>query len=168
AEVERQLVQLPTRAVAGACWQTRGEVAVVADSEAAAALADEYAPEHLHVHTTNPEWYRERLRNYGSLFLGRETTVAYGDKAVGTNHILPTGRAARYTGGLWVGRYIKVLTCSSNATAIAACLTRIRRITLSPHFPLQVFPLPVATHILACAHGVAACSCPCGASRNRL
>jgi sulfopropanediol 3-dehydrogenase len=110
AEVERQLVHLPTRAVAGACWQTRGEVAVVADHEAAAALADEYAPEHLHVHTSNPEWYRDRLRNYGSLFLGPETTVAYGDKAVGTNHILPTGRAARYTGGLWVGRYIKVVT----------------------------------------------------------
>jgi sulfopropanediol 3-dehydrogenase len=110
AEVERQLVHLSTRAVAGACWHTRGEVAVVADHEAAAALADEYAPEHLHVHTSNPEWYRERLRNYGALFLGPETTVAYGDKAVGTNHILPTGRAARYTGGLWVGRYIKVVT----------------------------------------------------------
>jgi sulfopropanediol 3-dehydrogenase len=73
-------------------------------------LADEYAAEHVQVLTRDPEWYRRRLHNYGSLFLGSETTVAFGDKAVGTNHILPTGRAARYTGGLWVGRYIKIVT----------------------------------------------------------
>ena len=110
AEVERQLGELSTRAVASASWLANGEVVVVQDAEEAAALADEYASEHLHVHARDLEWYRRRLRNYGSLFLGSETTVAYGDKAVGTNHILPTGRAARYTGGLWVGRYIKVVT----------------------------------------------------------
>ncbi len=110
AEVERQLADLPTRDVAGAAWRINGEVAVVDDDEAAAALADEYASEHVHVVTRDPEWYCRRLHNYGSLFLGTETTVPYGDKAVGTNHILPTGRAARYTGGLWVGRYIKVVT----------------------------------------------------------
>jgi sulfopropanediol 3-dehydrogenase len=109
-EIERQLSELPTQAVAGASWRANGQVVVVEGDEAALALADEYASEHVHVLTRNPEWYRQRLRNYGSLFLGSETTVAYGDKAVGTNHILPTGRAARYTGGLWVGRYIKVVT----------------------------------------------------------
>ncbi|MCU0493371.1 MAG: histidinol dehydrogenase [Chloroflexaceae bacterium] len=110
AEIERQLEALPTAAVAGACWRNRGEIVVVESDDEAVALADEYAPEHLEVLTAHPEWYAQRLRNYGSLFLGEETTVAYGDKAVGTNHILPTGGAARYTGGLWVGRYIKVVT----------------------------------------------------------
>ena len=109
-EIERQLAELPTQAVAGASWRANGQVVVVKDDEAAVALADEHASEHVHVLTRDPEWYRQRLRNYGSLFLGSETTVAYGDKAVGTNHILPTSRAARHTGGLWVGRYIKVVT----------------------------------------------------------
>jgi sulfopropanediol 3-dehydrogenase len=109
-EIEHQLAGLPTGEVAAASWRKRGEVALVEDAEAALALADEYASEHVQVLTRDPEWYRQRLRNYGSLFLGSETTVAFGDKAVGTNHILPTGRAARYTGGLWVGRYIKVVT----------------------------------------------------------
>jgi sulfopropanediol 3-dehydrogenase len=109
-EVERQLAGLPTREVADASWRARGEVALVEDAEAALVLADEYAAEHVQVLTRDPEWYRQRLHNYGSLFLGSETTVAFGDKAVGTNHILPTGRAARYTGGLWVGRYIKIVT----------------------------------------------------------
>ena len=75
---------------------------VVEDREEAAAVSDDRAPEHLEVHAADAGWWRERLRNYGSLFLG-DSTVAYGDKAVGTNHVLPTGRAARYTGGLWVG-----------------------------------------------------------------
>ncbi len=73
-------------------------------------MADELAFEHVEVHTRNPDWYLARLRNYGSLFLGETTTVAYGDKTTGTNHILPTGRAARYTGGLWVGAYLKTVT----------------------------------------------------------
>jgi sulfopropanediol 3-dehydrogenase len=129
AEVERQLVGLPTRAVAEACWRERGEVVLAADDEVAAALADEYAPEHLQVQTARNGWYLERLRNYGSLFLGAETTVAFGDKAVGTNHILPTGRAARYTGGLWVGRYIKTVTTQrldeQGSVAIAGVTARI-------------------------------------------
>jgi sulfopropanediol 3-dehydrogenase len=109
-EIERQLPALPTGAVAAVAWERHGEVVLVASDEEAAAVADEYAPEHLEVQTRNPDWYLARLRNYGSLFLGEEVTVAYSDKAIGTNHILPTGRAARYTGGLWVGKFIKTVT----------------------------------------------------------
>ena len=83
---------------------------MVEDDDEAIAVSDEYAPEHLEVQTARNDYYLERLRNYGSLFLGEESTVAYGDKGVGTNHTLPTGRAARYTGGLWVGKFIKTLT----------------------------------------------------------
>ena len=109
-EVERQLPGLGTREVAGRAWQDNGEVLVVDTDEEAARVADEYAPEHLEVQTRRDDWFLGRLRNYGSLFLGEETTVAYGDKSVGPNHILPTGRAARYTGGLWVGKFIKTVT----------------------------------------------------------
>jgi sulfopropanediol 3-dehydrogenase len=108
--VEAQLQDLATAAIAGVAWRDHGEVCVV-DSEAeAVAVSDEYAPEHLEVMTNNNDYYLEHLRNYGSLFLGEESTVAYGDKGVGTNHTLPTGRAARYTGGLWVGKFIKTVT----------------------------------------------------------
>ncbi len=110
AEVERQLVTLPTAEPAGAAWRRWGEVAVVADDDAAIALSDTYAPEHLEVMTRRNDYYLARLKNYGSLFLGEESTVAYGDKGVGTNHTLPTGRAARYTGGLWVGKFLKTVT----------------------------------------------------------
>jgi sulfopropanediol 3-dehydrogenase len=109
-EVERQLPALGTREVAGQAWEAHGEVIVVDSDEEAARVADEYAPEHLEVQTRRNDWYRERLRNYGSLFVGEEATVAYSDKTVGPNHILPTGRAARYTGGLWVGKFIKTVT----------------------------------------------------------
>lgn len=109
-EIERQLPRLPTGEVAGLAWERNGEVILVSSPEEAAAVADEYAPEHLEVQTRNPDWYLGRLRNYGSLFLGEEATVAYSDKTIGTNHILPTGRAARYTGGLWVGKFIKTVT----------------------------------------------------------
>jgi sulfopropanediol 3-dehydrogenase len=85
--------------------------ALVDDREAATALADEWAPEHLEVQTRDDDWYLGRLRNYGSLFVGESATVAYSDKAIGTNHVLPTGRAARYTGGPWVARLLKTLTC---------------------------------------------------------
>ena len=83
---------------------------VATGREHAAALSDQVATEHLEVHTADDAWYLERLRNYGSLFLGEEATVAYGDKGVGTNHVLPTLRAARYTGGLWVGKFLKTCT----------------------------------------------------------
>jgi sulfopropanediol 3-dehydrogenase len=110
AELERQLRELRSREVAGQAWRDFGAVVVAEDREHAAQLADEWAPEHLEVQTADDEWYLERLRNYGSLFVGEDATVAYSDKAIGTNHVLPTGRAARYTGGLWVGRFLKTLT----------------------------------------------------------
>jgi sulfopropanediol 3-dehydrogenase len=111
-EVERLLAGWPTADVAGPAWTDHGEVIVVRDRAEAIAVADEYAPEHLEVQVAPGELaaYGAELRNYGSLFLGPEATVAYGDKAVGTNHVLPTGRAARYTGGLWVGKYLKTVT----------------------------------------------------------
>lgn len=110
AELERQLETLPTKDVAAVSWRDNGRVVVADSPEEAIAIADEYAPEHLEIHVADTDYYIDRLRNYGSLFVGEETTVAYGDKAIGTNHILPTGRAARYTGGLWVGKFLKTVT----------------------------------------------------------
>ena len=109
-EVETQLKTLHTAATAAAAWKQYGEVVVVADDDEAIAVSDEYAPEHLEVMTRRDPYYLENLRNYGSLFVGEESTVAYGDKGVGTNHTLPTGKAARYSGGLWVGKFIKTVT----------------------------------------------------------
>jgi sulfopropanediol 3-dehydrogenase len=110
--VERLLKTWPTAEVAGQAWRDLGTVVVVSSREEAITLADEYAPEHLEVHADDDELdaYLTGLHNYGSLFLGREATVTYGDKAVGTNHVLPTARAARYTGGLWVGKFLKTVT----------------------------------------------------------
>jgi sulfopropanediol 3-dehydrogenase len=110
AEIEKQLETLPTREIAGQAWRDHGEVVVVDGDDEAIAASDEYAPEHLEVMTRRNDYYLAGLRNYGSLFLGEESTVAYGDKGVGTNHTLPTSRAARYTGGLWVGKFIKTVT----------------------------------------------------------
>jgi sulfopropanediol 3-dehydrogenase len=110
SHVEKQLVDLPTRDMAAPAWRDHGEIIVVDSDEEAIAVSDEYAPEHLEVQTARDDYYLERLKNYGSLFVGEESTVAYGDKGVGTNHTLPTGRAARYTGGLWVGKFIKTVT----------------------------------------------------------
>lgn len=109
-EVERLILHLPTHEIVRVAWRDRGEVIWVDSGEEAVAVADEYAPEHLEVQTREPSWYLERLRNYGTLFLGEESTVVYSDKAIGTNHILPTGRAARFTGGLWVGKFLKTVT----------------------------------------------------------
>jgi sulfopropanediol 3-dehydrogenase len=114
--VERELEELlrtwPTAEVAGAAWREHGWIAVAQDDDEAIALADEAANEHLEVQVAPAklDMYLTRLRNYGSLFLGDQATVAYGDKAVGTNHVLPTSRAARYTGGLWVGKFLKTMT----------------------------------------------------------
>jgi sulfopropanediol 3-dehydrogenase len=91
-------------------WEDHGVVMVASGREHAAALSDAVATEHLEVHTAEDDWYLERLRNYGSLFLGQRATVAFSDKAIGTNHTLPTGRAARYTGGLSVAKFLKTLT----------------------------------------------------------
>ena len=110
AEVERQLAVLPTRDVAGVSWHNNGKVYLAEDQDEAIRLSDDYAPEHLELHVAEPDAYVARLRNYGSLFIGEETTVAYGDKTIGTNHILPTSRSARYTGGLWVGKFLKTVT----------------------------------------------------------
>jgi sulfopropanediol 3-dehydrogenase len=111
-EVDRLLEIWPTREVAGQAWRNHGSVAVVANRDAAIELSDEIAPEHLEVQVAEDELdeYLARLTNYGSLFLGEQATVAYGDKGVGTNHVLPTMRAGRYTGGLWVGKFLKTCT----------------------------------------------------------
>jgi sulfopropanediol 3-dehydrogenase len=109
-ELDRQLVELPTRDVASVSWHDNGRVYIADGPDEAIGISDDWAPEHLEIHVRDSQYYLERLRNYGSLFIGEETTVAYGDKTIGTNHILPTGRSARYTGGLWVGKFVKTLT----------------------------------------------------------
>ncbi len=110
--VTRLLETWPTADVAGEAWQGRGEIVIARDRSEAIDLADRYAYEHVEVHAREEdlEAYLEGLRNYGSLFLGEQATVVYGDKAVGTNHVLPTAGAARYTGGLWVGKFLKTVT----------------------------------------------------------
>jgi sulfopropanediol 3-dehydrogenase len=110
AEVDRQLPLLGSAEVAGTAWRDRGEVAVVRDRAEAVALADEYAPEHLEVQTADDSYFLDNLSNYGTLCLGEEATIVFSDKAIGTNHTLPTGQAARYTGGLWVGKFLKTVT----------------------------------------------------------
>lgn len=105
-----QLAVLPTRDVAEISWHNNGIIYIADDADEAIALSDDYAPEHLELQVADENYYFQRLRNYGSLFIGEETTVAYGDKSIGTNHILPTSRAARYTGGVWAGMFIKTVT----------------------------------------------------------
>ena len=109
-EVERLLPDLPTRDNAGKAWADLGEVIVVDTDDEAIAVSDEYAPEHLEIQTGRDDYYLERLSSSGSLFIGEPSTVAYGDKGVGTNHTLPTGRSARYTGGLSVHKFTKIVT----------------------------------------------------------
>jgi sulfopropanediol 3-dehydrogenase len=109
-EIERQLRTLPTREIAEVSWATHGKLYVAEDADEAIKVSDDYAPEHLELHVAEPDYYFEQLQNYGSLFIGEETTVAYGDKSIGTNHILPTSRSARYTGGVWVGKFLKTVT----------------------------------------------------------
>jgi len=119
-EVEKQLEVLPTRDIASVSWAANGIVYVADSSEEAVRLSDDYAPEHLELHVRDTDYFFANLRNYGSLFIGEETTVAYGDKSIGTNHILPTSRAARYTGGVWVGKFLK--TCTYQRMTPAASL----------------------------------------------
>ncbi|MDO9352200.1 MAG: histidinol dehydrogenase, partial [Solirubrobacteraceae bacterium] len=109
-ELEKQLAVLPTADTASVAWRDYGKVHVVDGHDAALELADKLAFEHVEILTEDPRWYLDRMRNYGALFLGEGTTVAYGDKTSGTNHVLPTAGAARYTGGLWVGKYLKTVT----------------------------------------------------------
>ena len=110
AEVEAQLKRLPTADVAGVAWRDYGEIILVESREEAVQEADRVAAEHVEVLCSNPRFFLERMRNYGALFLGPETNVSYGDKVIGTNHTLPTLGAARYTGGLWVGKFMKTCT----------------------------------------------------------
>ena len=109
-ELQTQLAVLPTKDVAEVAWRDNGEVIVVDSREEAIALSDAWAPEHLEVQTVDWRYYLDNCTNYGSMFCGEETTVAYGDKTIGTNHVLPTMGAARYTGGLSVGKFVKTVT----------------------------------------------------------
>jgi sulfopropanediol 3-dehydrogenase len=142
---------------ATAAWRDMAEVMVVADREELAQVADSYAPEHLHVQAADLDWFLDRLQCYGSLFLGEETTVAFGDKASGTNHVLPTSGAARYTGGLSVHKYMKLVTWQratrDGARPIAEATARISRlegmeghartadVRLEKYFPNESFSL---------------------------
>ena len=121
SEIQRQLQFLPTADVAGVAWEQYGTIILVEDDEEAIREADALAYEHVEVLTRDPQVYLDHLTNYGALFLGPETNVAYGDKVIGTNHTLPTMGAARYTGGLWVGKFIKNCTyqrCTPDASVM--------------------------------------------------
>jgi sulfopropanediol 3-dehydrogenase len=121
AEIERQLAVLPTADIASVAWRDHGQVILCDTDEELVSEADRIASEHVQVLTKDPRWFLARMTNYGALFLGKETNVAYGDKVIGTNHTLPTKRAARYTGGLWVGKFLKTVTyqqVSPEATAM--------------------------------------------------
>jgi sulfopropanediol 3-dehydrogenase len=109
-EIDKQLLTLPTRDVAEVSWRDYGEVVVADSAEEPDSLSDAWAPEHLEVQTTNWRFFLDKCKNYGSMFCGEETTVSYGDKTIGTNHVLPTMRAARYTGGLSVHKFLKTVT----------------------------------------------------------
>jgi histidinol dehydrogenase len=122
AEIERLLAILPTGETARRAWQDHGEVIVCESHEEMLAEADRIASEHVQVMTDRDLWYRDNLSNYGALFLGPRTNVAYGDKVIGTNHTLPTMRAARYTGGLWVGKFLKTCTWQTVRTDAASAL----------------------------------------------
>ncbi len=110
AEVERLLTILPTAGHAGRAWANYGQVIVADDHDEALRIANDLASEHVQIMTDRDEWYHDNMVNYGALFLGPRTNVAYGDKVIGTNHTLPTKKAARYTGGLWVGKFLKTCT----------------------------------------------------------
>jgi len=122
AQVERLLQILPTAAIAGKAWESWGEVIVCADEAEMVRVADEIASEHVQVMTRDPDYFLRNLVNYGALFLGSRTNVAYGDKVIGTNHTLPTRKAARYTGGLWVGKFLKTCTYQRIITDAASAM----------------------------------------------
>jgi sulfopropanediol 3-dehydrogenase len=145
------------RIAAEAAWRDYGEVVLCSDREEAALVSDRYAAEHLEVQTTDLDWWVNRLRNYGSLFVGEETTVAFGDKCSGTNHILPTKGAGRYTGGLFAGKFIKTVTTQRMSREanreVASAAARISRLEgmeahartgddrLEKYFPEETFSL---------------------------
>ncbi|PYX08634.1 MAG: histidinol dehydrogenase [Acidobacteria bacterium] len=122
AEVERLLAILPTAELASVSWRDYGAVIVCDSDEEMVREADRIASEHVQVMTRNPDYFLKNMKNYGSLFLGPRTNVAYGDKVIGTNHTLPTGKAARYTGGLWVGKFVKTCTYQQVLTDQASAM----------------------------------------------
>jgi sulfopropanediol 3-dehydrogenase len=122
AEIERQLKILPTAGIAASSWATYGEVIVCDTREEMLAKADELAFEHVQVMTREPDFFLQNMTNYGALFLGPRTNVSFGDKVIGTNHTLPTNRNARYTGGLWVGKFLKTCTYQKVLTDEASAL----------------------------------------------
>ncbi|CAM2157780.1 Histidinol dehydrogenase homolog 1 [Paraburkholderia tropica] len=122
AEVERLLSQLDTAEIARKAWEGYGEVIICENDEEVIRESDRVASEHVQVMTRDPDFFLNRLRNYGALFLGARTNVAYGDKVIGTNHTLPTSRAARFTGGLWVGKFLKTCTYQRILTDEASVL----------------------------------------------
>ena len=121
-EVERLIELMPTGEVAGAAWRDYGQVIVVDDYDEMIKVADDIASEHVQVMTDRDDWFLENMTNYGALFLGERTNVSYGDKVIGTNHTLPTKKAARYTGGLWVGKFMKTCTYQKVLTDEATVL----------------------------------------------
>lgn len=161
AQVPGLIAQLPApaREAAGTAWRDYGEVVLCDSREEAVRVSDEYAAEHLEVQAADGDWWLVNLKNYGSLFLGEETTVAYGDKCAGTNHILPTKKAARYTGGLSVHKFIKVLTVQrmsreANRQTAALCArisraegmeahARTAEARLAKYFPADSFDVGV-------------------------
>ena len=132
--VPELIAELPetSRNNADAAWRDYGEVILCDTNEELCEISDNYAPEHLEVQAENLDWWLDKLKNYGSLFLGEETTVAYGDKCSGTNHILPTKGAAKYTGGLFVGKFIKTVTfqrmTKESNKEVGAAAARISRL----------------------------------------
>ena len=121
-EVERLLQILPTAAIARKAWEVYGEVIVAASDEEMVEIADFIASEHVQVMTKDPDYFLKNMTNYGALFLGPRTNVSFGDKVIGTNHTLPTMKSARYTGGLWVGKFIKTCTYQKVTTDEASAL----------------------------------------------
>ena len=120
-EIQKQLRSLPTAETASASWRDYGQIILVDSEEEMVAEGDRLAFEHVQIMTRNPQYFLDNMTNYGSLFLGEETNVSYGDKVIGTNHTLPTMGAARYTGGLWVGKFIKTVTyqkCTKEASIL--------------------------------------------------
>ena len=122
SEIERLLTILPTADVAGKAWADYGEVIVCDGEDEMVREADRIASEHVQVMTRDPDYFLNNMTNYGSLFLGPRTNVAYGDKVIGTNHTLPTKKAARYTGGLWVGKFLKTCTYQKVLTDEASAM----------------------------------------------
>jgi sulfopropanediol 3-dehydrogenase len=121
-EIDRLLAILPTAETAGKAWEDFGEVIVCDDEAEMVREADRIASEHVQVMTRDPDYFLNNMKNYGSLFLGPRTNVAYGDKVIGTNHTLPTKKAARYTGGLWVGKFLKTCTYQKVLTDEASAM----------------------------------------------